>query len=59
MVHDLSELVESPFDHVAAAVGRLSVRVFGDASAAADQVAFSLGRALQLTSSGRGAAESG
>lgn len=36
-------------DRVAAAVGRLSVRAFGDASAAADQVAFSLGRALQLT----------
>jgi phytoene synthase len=36
-------------DRVAAAVGRLSVRTFGDASAAADQVAHSLGRALQLT----------
>ena len=36
-------------DRVAAAVGRLSVRAFGDASAAADQVAHSLGRALQLT----------
>jgi phytoene synthase len=36
-------------DRVAAAVGRLSVRAFGDASAAADQVAYSLGRALQLT----------
>ncbi len=36
-------------DRVAAAVGRLSVRAFGDASAAADQVAWSLGRALQLT----------
>jgi squalene synthase HpnD len=36
-------------DCVAAAVGRLSVRVFGDASAAADRVAYSLGRALQLT----------
>jgi len=36
-------------DRVAAAVGRLSVRAFGDASPAADQVAFSLGRALQLT----------
>ena len=36
-------------DRVAAAVGRLSVRVFGDASPAADRVAYSLGRALQLT----------
>ncbi len=36
-------------DQVAAAVGRLSVRAFGDGSPAADEVAFSLGRALQLT----------
>ena len=36
-------------DRVAAAVGRLCVRAFGDASEAADRVAFSLGRALQLT----------
>jgi squalene synthase HpnD len=36
-------------DRVASAVGRLSVRAFGDASAAADQVAHALGRALQLT----------
>ncbi len=36
-------------DRVAAAVGRLSVRTFGDASPAADQVAHALGRALQLT----------
>ncbi len=36
-------------DRVAAAVGRLSVRAFGDASSAADRVAYSLGRALQLT----------
>jgi phytoene synthase len=36
-------------DRVAGAVGRLSVRAFGDASPAADQVAHSLGRALQLT----------
>jgi squalene synthase HpnD len=36
-------------DRVAVAVGRLSVRVFGDASPAADQVATGLGRALQLT----------
>ena len=36
-------------DRVAAAVGRLSVRAFGDSSPAADQVAWALGRALQLT----------
>lgn len=36
-------------DRVAAAVGRLSVRAFGDASARADEVAWHLGRALQLT----------
>jgi len=36
-------------DRVAAAVGRLSVRAFGDASPEADQVAHHLGRALQLT----------
>ena len=36
-------------DRVAAAVGRHSVRAFGDASAEADRVAYALGRALQLT----------
>ena len=36
-------------DRVAGAVGRLSVRAFGDASPAADEVARALGRALQLT----------
>jgi len=36
-------------DRVASAVGRLSVRVFGDSGVAAQQVATSLGRALQLT----------
>jgi phytoene synthase len=36
-------------DRVAAAVGRLSVRVFGDGSAQAQDVAYALGRALQLT----------
>jgi presqualene diphosphate synthase len=36
-------------DRVAAAVGRLSVRAFGDDSSAADRVAYALGRALQLT----------
>ena len=36
-------------DRVAGAVGRLSVRAFGDASVDADEVARALGRALQLT----------
>jgi squalene synthase HpnD len=36
-------------DRVASAVGRLSVRVFGDSSAAGQEVAYALGRALQLT----------
>jgi phytoene synthase len=36
-------------DRVAGAVGRLSVRAFGDASTEADRVAYHLGRALQLT----------
>lgn len=36
-------------DRVASAVGRLSVRAFGDSSPAADRVAHALGRALQLT----------
>ncbi len=44
-------------DRVAAAVGRLSVRAFGDGSPAADEVAFSLGRALQLTNILRDLAE--
>jgi phytoene synthase len=44
-------------DRVAAAVGRLSVRAFGDASAQADQVAWHLGRALQLTNILRDVAE--
>ena len=44
-------------DRVAAAVGRLSVRAFGDSSAQADTVAFSLGRALQLTNILRDVAE--
>ena len=44
-------------DRVAAAVGRLSVRAFGDASPQADEVAFSLGRALQLTNILRDLAE--
>ncbi len=36
-------------DRVASAVGRLSVRAFGDGSPPADEVAHHLGRALQLT----------
>jgi len=44
-------------DRVAAAVGRLSVRAFGDASPAADQVAWALGRALQITNILRDLAE--
>jgi squalene synthase HpnD len=36
-------------DRVAAAVGRLSVRVFGDESDQAQDVAYALGRALQFT----------
>jgi presqualene diphosphate synthase len=44
---------------VASAVGHLSVRVFGDASPAADRVADSLGRALQLTNILRDIAEDG
>ncbi len=44
-------------DRVAAAVGRLSVRAFGDASTAADEVAHALGRALQLTNILRDIAE--
>jgi len=44
-------------DRVASAVGRLSVRVFGDASAQAEDVAYALGRALQLTNILRDVAE--
>ena len=51
-----SEIVAPPMatldlycDRVASAVGRLSVRAFGDASPPADRVAYCLGRALQLT----------
>jgi phytoene synthase len=36
-------------DRVASAVGRHSVRIFGDPSPAAQDVAYALGRALQLT----------
>ncbi|MGC8469652.1 MAG: presqualene diphosphate synthase HpnD [Acetobacteraceae bacterium] len=44
-------------DRVAAAVGRLSVRVFGEPSAAGLEVAYHLGRALQLTNILRDLAE--
>lgn len=44
-------------DRVASAVGRLSVRVFGDASPQAEDVAYALGRALQLTNILRDVAE--
>jgi squalene synthase HpnD len=44
-------------DRVASAVGRLSVRAFGDSSNEADEVAWSLGRALQLTNILRDVAE--
>lgn len=44
-------------DRVAAAVGRLSVRAFGDGSADADRVAWHLGRALQKTNILRDVAE--
>ena len=51
-----SVIVAPPFDtfdlycdRVASAVGRLSVRAFGDPSAAAAEVAHHLGRALQIT----------
>jgi phytoene/squalene synthetase len=43
------ETLDTYCDRVASAVGRLSVRAFGDSSAEADKVAWSLGRALQLT----------
>ncbi len=36
-------------DRVASAVGRVSVRIFGDASSQAMKVAYHLGRALQIT----------
>lgn len=43
------ETLDRYCDHVASAVGRLSVRVFGDSSKDAERVAYHLGRALQLT----------
>lgn len=53
---DLATL-ECYCDRVAGAVGRLSVRIFGDRSGAADEVARALGRALQLTNILRDLAE--
>jgi phytoene synthase len=44
-------------DRVAASVGRLSVRAFGDTSPSADELAHHLGRALQLTNILRDLAE--
>ena len=46
-------------DRVASAVGRLSVRIFGDDRPAADEVAHHLGRALQLTNILRDLVEDG
>jgi squalene synthase HpnD len=46
-------------DRVASAVGRLSVRIFGDDRPAADRVADHLGRALQLTNILRDLVEDG
>jgi phytoene synthase len=46
-------------DRVASAVGRLSVRIFGDYVPTADRVAHHLGRALQLTNILRDLAEDG
>jgi len=43
------EFLDLYCDRVAAAVGRLSVRIFGDPSPPAQDVAHALGRALQLT----------
>lgn len=43
------DVLDTYCDHVASAVGRVSVRIFGDDSPAAMQVAYHLGRALQLT----------
>ncbi|MEC8776390.1 MAG: presqualene diphosphate synthase HpnD [Pseudomonadota bacterium] len=51
------EVLDTYCDRVASAVGRLSVRVFADSGQAAQQVATSLGRALQLTNILRDIAE--
>lgn len=65
MAMDMAQAIVAPdlvtldlyCDRVAAAVGRLSVRAFGDGSADADEVAWHLGRALQLTNILRDVAE--
>ncbi len=44
-------------ERVAVAVGRLAVRIFGEETAAGEQVAAELGRALQLTNILRDLAE--
>ena len=49
IVAPTAETLDLYCDRVASAVGRLSVRCFGDSSQAADDVAHHLGRALQLT----------
>jgi len=65
MEMDATEEIQAPdmakldlyCDRVASAVGRLSVRAFGATEAAADDVAYHLGRALQLTNILRDVAE--
>ena len=49
MVAPPMQILDLYCDRVASAVGRLSVCVFGDTGAAAQRVAYFLGRALQLT----------
>lgn len=51
------EALDTYCDHVASAVGRASVRIFGDSSPEAMRVAHHLGRALQLTNILRDLAE--
>lgn len=51
------QLLDLYCDRVASAVGRVSVRIFGDSSDHAMQVAYHLGRALQLTNIVRDVAE--
>lgn len=65
MEMDATEEIQAPdmakldlyCDRVASAVGRLSVRAFGATEAIADEVAYHLGRALQLTNILRDVAE--
>jgi squalene synthase HpnD len=51
------QMLDTYCDRVASAVGRVSVRIFGDSSPEAMQVAHHLGRALQLTNILRDIAE--